>query len=379
MAVNVQHRGARWQLRVTHALLSRPFFHTFDTEAEARRYGQQLAELLERGIVPAELAAEPAKRANPLLIEVIRNYVKTAPLAPSDEALLGTMLAELKGLRVDQLTFDWAEGYVRKLKTERRLAPSSIRKRVGSLARVVAWYHQRNTPAGQLPPPNVLQLLPRGYSAYSAADTEAATVTRRDIVRDRRLAPDELQRLRQTLAGVKREDRERALQPEPAFVMLVELILHTGMRLREAYRLRADQVDLERFVIDVEGSKGHRGAIKPRQVPISPALEGPLRDWCRGRVGLLFPFWDGRASELARTTRRLSAQFAVLFDYAGIEDFTEHDLRHEATCRWVEMRSPRGGWAFTETEICRLMGWSDPRMLLRYASLRGEDLAARMR
>lgn len=379
MAVNVQQRGSRWQLRVTHALLPRSFFATFDAEAEARSYGEQLAKLLERGIVPAELAANPPRRGNPLLIEVLRGYVKTASLAPSDEALLGAMLAELEGLRVDQLTFDWAEAYVRKLKTERRLAPSSIRKRVGSLARVVAWHHRRTTPAGQLPPPNVLQLLPRGFSAYSAADAQAATVTRRDIVRDRRLAPDELQRLRQALAGVKRPDRERALQPEPAFVMLVELILHTGMRLREAYRLRADQVDLERFVIDVEGSKGHRGVIKPRQVPISPALEGPLRDWCRGRVGLLFPFWDGRASELARTTRRLSARFAVLFDYAGIKDFTEHDLRHEATCRWVEMRSPRGGWAFTETEICRLMGWSDPRMLLRYASLRGEDLAARMR
>jgi len=305
MAVNVQHRGTKWQLRVTHALLPRSFFHTFEAEDEARRYGEQLAGMLERGIVPAELATEPTRRARPLLIEVIRGYVKAASLAPSDDALLGTMLAELAGLRIDQMTFDWAEGYVRRLKAERRLAPSSIRKRVGTLARVVAWHHRRTTPAGQMPPPNVLQLLPRGYSAYTSSDAEAATVTRRDIVRDRRLAPDELPRLRQALAGVKRADRERALQPEPAFVMLVELILHTGMRLSEAFRLRADQVDLERYVIAVEGSKGHRGAIKPRQVPISPALEGLLRDWCRGRVGLLFPFWDGRPAELKRTRRRL--------------------------------------------------------------------------
>ena len=75
---------------------------------------------------------------------------------------------------------------------------------------------------------------------------------------------------------------------------------------------------------------------------------------------------------------RVSARFAVLFDYAQVPDFTAHDLRHEATCRWVELRSAGGGWLFSDVEICRIMGWSDPRMMLRYASLRGEDLAARL-
>ena len=35
MAVSVQQRGEKFQLRVTHRLLPRPFFHTFDTETEA--------------------------------------------------------------------------------------------------------------------------------------------------------------------------------------------------------------------------------------------------------------------------------------------------------------------------------------------------------
>ena len=45
-------------------------------------------------------------------------------------------------------------------------------------------------------------------------------------------------------------------------------------------------------------------------------------------------------------------------------DFREHDLRHEATCRWVELRNATG-WVFSEIEVCRIMGWSDTRMMLR--------------
>lgn len=383
MAVSVQMRGGRAQLRVTSPLLPRAFFHTFDTELEARKYGKHLAELLARGIVPVELQQRAPAASDPLLVQIIRGYCKAAPVAPSDEALLGAMLEELAGVRVSRVTYPWAEAYVRELKLQRNLAPGSIRKRVGSLARAIDWHHRTVTPPGQLPPANPLRLLPRGYSTYSRADAaelaEAGQAAKRDQVRDRRLLIEELQRIEQALAGVKREGRERALQVDPAFTMLFWLILDTGLRLREAYRLRVDQVDLVRCVIAVDGSKGHRGHIKPRQVPIKPELERRLRDYMRGRIGRLFPFWDGQEDSLKRATARLSARFSVLFDYARVPDFTEHDLRHEATCRWVELRAPGGGWMFADLEVCRIMGWSDPRMMLRYASLRGEDLAARMR
>ena len=74
------------------------------------------------------------------------------------------------------------------------------------------------------------------------------------------------------LAGEKRPGRERSLVPDPEFALLFRLVLETGLRVREAYRLRANQVDLARRVLFVEGTKGHRGASNPRQVPIKPAL-----------------------------------------------------------------------------------------------------------
>jgi integrase len=109
-----------------------------------------------------------------------------------------------------------------------------------------------------------------------------------------------------------------------------------------------------------------------------PALRARLRKRCEGKKGLLFSFWDGDPLSLDRTSNALSKRFKTLFTYAGMPDFTEHDLRHEATCRWASMRNKRDtGWMWSELEICKIMGWSKTDMFLRYASLRGEDLADR--
>lgn len=375
---SIQPRGNKFQLRVKHKLLSKPFFFTFDTEQEARAYGDQLEAVLSRGIVPSELLAVPEKREDDLVLSrVILDYCKQAPVTSSDSELLGVLVSEVAGVRVSGVTFAWCSDYVNRLKREKNLAPGSIRKRIGSLGRVLDWHIRKTTPVDVQPKANPLRLLPRGYSLYSQADVDAGATVKRDKSRDRRLGPGDHERILSALSGVKREDRERALANDPAFTLLYSLIVDTGMRLFEAYRLRVDSIDLERNIINVDGSKGHRGAIKSRVVPIKPVLREPLREWCKDRVGLVFPFWDGTESERARTSNRLSSRFASLFGYAGVKDFTEHDLRHEATCRWFELRNPTG-WVFSEIEVCRIMGWSDTRMALRYASLRGSDLSSRL-
>jgi integrase len=161
--------------------------------------------------------------------------------------------------------------------------------------------------------------------------------------------------------------------------MLFELIHGTGLRLQEAYTLRRDQVDLGRWVLQVEGSKGHRGKVKPRVVPIIPGLRDLLSRHCEGRDWLLFPsLWDGTVEGRRKAKSRLVSRFATLFAYAQVPDFVEHDLRHSACCMWFEMRNAQGAWAFSEVEIARLMGWSNLSMVLRYASFRAEDLAARL-
>jgi len=294
-------------------------------------------------------------------------------------ALLETELADK---RTTDVTARWADQWVRDLKLERNLSPGSIRKRVGSLARVLDWWIRTTLKDGDTAPANPLRMMPRSYSQYAANETAAlkskGLAPKHDVQRNRRLAPGEELRIRAALAGERRADRQRALPVDPDFALLFDLILNTGIRLREAFKLRVEQYDAGKGVLHVEGTKGERGRIKPRIVPIAPSLREVLRDRCKDRIGLMFPFWDGSPESLDRASQRLSHRFASLFSYALVDDFTEHDLRHEATCRWVTMRDKSGRWMWSEIEVARIMGWSDTRMMLRYASLRGEDLADRM-
>ncbi|MDM0032063.1 tyrosine-type recombinase/integrase [Variovorax sp. J22P271] len=191
------------------------------------------------------------------------------------------------------------------------------------------------------------------------------------------MSPDDVEAVLSTLRGVKRPGKERPWGDDPAFELLLSIIVDTGLRLREAYKLRVDQVDAKRGVLNVEGSKGHHGASKPRMVPLKREIRARMVDGCHGKTGVMLPFWDRRPEDLAKCTARLSARFTSLFDYAMVLNFTEHDLRHEAWCRWVLLKGERG-WLFNETEICKIMGWADTKLMLRYASLRGEDLADRL-
>jgi integrase len=376
----IVERGGRFQLRIKSRHLPRPVFLTFDTRAEAEAYGAQAKALLDAGIVPAGLVVErqrPAADDLPVP-QVCREYRMHAPITASDDELLNTVLAAVGGLRVSGLTAAWADNWVRTMKVRDNLAPGTIRKRVGLLARVLDWHLRRaNSTAA-----NPLRSMPSGYSLYTDADAGALAARGRrpkvDVHRDRRLTPAEEQRIRAALAGEKRADRERPWPADPAFCLLFDLILSTGLRLSEAFALRVDQWDAAGGFLRVAGSKGHRGAVKPRVVPAVPALAAQLTAWCRGRVGLMFPFWDGSPDDKSRASGRLSARFRTLFAYAGVPDMTEHDLRHEACCRWFEMRRADGAWVFSDLEVARIMGWTDLRMALRYASLRGEDLAARL-
>ena len=383
----VRARGVRWELRVKHALLPRPFYSTFPSQSEADSYGAQLDAMLDRGIVPVELlAGDPKRPDDPLLSAVALSYIKTAPhLTASDDKLLASMLPDLTGLRVSAVSYRWAGEWVRRLKMTDNLAPGTIRKRVGALARVLDWHLAvAIRPGDAAASVNPLRLLPHGYAQYTEAEQRdlavRGIVAKHDTQRNRRLLPAEEARVWAVIEGFKRPDRERtwARQPDVAFGLFFRVILDTGLRLREAYRLRVDQVDLVQGILRVEGSKGARGKIKPRVVPLRRPLRDALAAWCDGRVGLLWPYWDGTPGDLDPATQRLSARFSSLFRYSDVPAMIEHDMRHEATCRWVELRGADGRWTFSDVEIARIMGWSNLAMVLRYASLRGEDLAARL-
>ena len=131
--------------------------------------------------------------------------------------------------------------------------------------------------------------------------------------------------------------------------MFLRLVLDTGLRMKEAYTLRVSQIDFARGFINVEGSKGHRGSAKPRTVPLKPGIAAELRAWCTDRVGLVFGYWDGDKDTMKRTTNQLTSRFRSLFRHVELPDMKEHDLRHEACCRWFELRGKDGHKAIRRT------------------------------
>lgn len=388
----VRPRAGKFELRVKHRLLPKPFTRTFPTEAEALQFGNTLESLLSQGVVPPELSVAKRSDGSPTLATLIREYVTAVAVSALDQDVLNFLARDkvLPTTRLDQaLQYRWCEGWVRTMKVEQNLAPGTIRKRVGALARMLDWHLRRDAETGAQPLANPLRLLPKNYSAYNEHERREVSAdpnkkVKIDVERDRRLAEGEESQILAAMNGEKREDRQRPLlMPErQAMIDLFLLIVNTGLRLREAYRLRAEDVNLDLRTIHVAWSK--TGAA--RDVPIVPDLYRML-EWrvstakeTAGQQTPIFPWWGGTDDRKAldRITSRLSRAFGRVFAYAGCDGLTEHDLRHEATCRWVLMRDRDGRWMFRGEEVMRITGHEDPRVFMRYVSLRGSDLADRL-
>jgi integrase len=388
----------RFELCVRNRLLPKPFYRTFDIEEEAVAFGQQLDVLLAAGIVPADLQAGQSSTPQEKLRFVLTAWINSGHPASTDVPVLELLVGEVGDVKINQVTYQWAESWVQSLKIDRNFAPGTIRKRVGSLSRALDWWLRKHPDAlvG-----NPLKLLPRGAASYSERDAamlaslaanakpdDKIKVVKEDVVRDRRLKPGELEQILAVIDGHKRADRERPLElrHQVALRVLFLLIYHTGMRLREAYTLSRGQVDLERRSIRVRSSKQWRGKVKFRDVPMRRELQQVLQAYVvtlpSDPESLVFPWWTGERTddEMTRVSSRLATQFRRIFEYARCENLTEHDLRHEATCRWYELRDPKtGAWIFREAEIDKIMGWAPgSSMGGRYASFRAEDLAARL-
>lgn len=381
----ITQRGDKWQVRIRNKLLPKQvLFATLGTESAARSYAEHMEGLLARGVVPVELMEADSKGPKIKLKTLIVNYkLSSVPApAPSDLPVLDLLINEIGETLLGQVTIRWTDDWIHSMKVKLNLAPGTLRKRVESLSRAISWYIRSTLKDNEKPPANPLKLLPRGYSQYTPAEQALVLASQRevkkDVERNRRLHPEEEYRVRQVLDGVKREDRQRRWSTDSEFELLFEVILNTGVRLKEAYSLRVNQYDGKNGLLHVDGTKGHRGKKKPRVVPLVPELNEKLAKWCDGRVGLFFAYWDGQPESAAKTSAKLSARFCSLFEYAQVDDFTEHDLRHEATCRWITMKTKSGHWMWTEAEILKIMGWTNSKMLLRYLSLRGEDFSNRM-
>lgn len=329
-------RGNTWHYRIKRTrLLGRELYFTFDDEVAGDNYVAKLEALLDKGVVPKELLEQPKELSLSALLE---NYKRNVTLADSEIVYVNLAIKDWGDTRLTSIDYDWAEDKVAALK-ERKLAPVSIRRRVGSVARGIDWAIRKKY--SEFLTENPLRLLPRGYSTYQ--DDEVV-----DVERDRRCAEDEEALIMNALA----DNREKRL--------MVVIALETAMRLSEIYTLQPSFVDFEKRTIFLP--KHLTKTREARQVPMSSVLVKELA----GFKGF------GHVKKDANVTSKYSTFFQRLFKRLKIDDFNFHDFRHEATCRFYERTR------LTDIQISKITGHRDLKSLRRYASLRGSDLVAHM-
>ena len=279
--MNIQQRGEKLQLRVKHSLLPKAFFFSFASRDEAQAYGTQLEALLARGVVPQEMLAPAPRGDDPVLIDVLREYGKSCPsISDTDRELADLLYPDVAGSRLSAVTYLWATQFVDRLKIDRNLAPGTIRARVGCLARAIDHYSGLK----KLVLANPLRLLPRGYAIANKVDKQRiqskGLVVKEDVSRNRRLTVAEDALIRQTLAGAKRLDRERAFPVDPELALLYEVIVDTGLRLREAYTLTKLGCDVDRTAPcrrHQGASRGQEAARRPFETPAAGASQNVAR------------------------------------------------------------------------------------------------------
>ncbi|WP_244133330.1 site-specific integrase [Burkholderia gladioli] len=368
---------------------------TFDTEEEGDAYVARIEQLLDAGIVPEDVVNQ--RQSIVTVDDAIREYLRRVSIPQSDVKLLNVLLDRVKGVSLVRLDYAWAEKWVAEMKRRENLSPSTIRHYTGALARCLDWICKSGTPLLAV---NPLRQLPKRYAAYTDEDAKAAEAQgrkpRKDLHRDRRPSAVEEAEIRRILGGGKPEGRERAfeLQYAPALNCLFDLAIESAMRLREMFTLSPAQIDIDRRTVALDRTKN--GSKRP--VPLTtvalaaytryidivssgdPAMAGFTL-----KSGYVFPWVpDAERAMLAgdklllaakvmdRVTARLSQQFGRIFAAAGCPDLVFHDLRHEATSRFYERTT------LTDIQIAKITGHADPKVLLRYANLRGSDLAERL-
>lgn len=388
MAKARQKPSGKWEIGLRHPSLpgGRRYF-TFETEAEANGYAQQWRALKLAGIEPPAELLRPAPVQSPTLGNIVRAWASSGHAAPTQQSALGSLFSEVGLVRLNDATYAWLANYVQWLKADKNLAPGSVRHRVQALGRSIDEYLRHHP---ELQYSNPVKLLPKGYSRYSDVDARLVVAKggepKADVVRERRLHPGEQERIVAALSGVERPDRQRGLllPGGNALLTMFLLIVYSGLRLREAYTLTRGQVDMVGKVMRVQSSKQWRGKVAWRDVPMRQEVHQALTVYLSTRSMLptahLFPFMSEEgADDLKTVSQRLSARYRIAFEYAGCEDLREHDLRHEATCRWLELKDASGNPMFRLEEVNRIMGWSaSSTMAQRYASFRGVDLAQRL-
>ena len=133
------------------------------------------------------------------------------------------------------------------------------------------------------------------------------------------LTPEDVVRLLEAVDSVK-------------FRVALTTIYAAGLRVSEVVKLKAQDIDSQRMVIQIRQGKGR----KDRYVMLSEQLLGILRRYYKLKRPLVYLF-PGPYPELPLTTRSVQRITRIAADKAGLgQDVTVHTLRHSFATHLLE-------------------------------------------
>jgi len=144
----------------------------------------------------------------------------------------------------------------------------------------------------------------------------------------------------------------------PKLQPLIKFALQTAMRREEISKLKWDNIDFNRKTAFLEETKNGESRI----VPLSPEALEILKNIPRNISGLIFDL----------PVKSISGAMYRACKNANIDNFSFHDLRHEATSRLFENTD------LDVMEIKMITGHKSLQMLARYTHLKAHKLVDRL-
>ena len=335
------------------------------TVAQARDEARGLLGDVSRGADP--VAAKKAKRSS----QTFRRYLRDT-YAPwlrqhrktADETLTrlelhfvsifgSTQLANVTGFAVER----W-----RSARLKAGTSPATVNRDIndlrGCLSRAVEWGLLEAHPLSRV---KSLKVDTSSHVRYLSAEEDAR-------LRAALAARDDRRRADRDAANVWRRDRNYPEWPTLGtytdhLTPLVLLALLTGCRFGELTYLTWKDVDLTRALLTLHGTGTKSG--KTRHLPLNAEALSVLRAWqsSSSTDGYVFPGRDGERLTTIKTA------WGRLMRDAKIRSFRLHDTRHDFASKLV--------MAGVDLNTVReLLGHADLKMVLRYAHLAPEHLAA---
>lgn len=315
---------------------------TFPTKTEAREWAADVEASMRRGIFQSIGDAERTT-----LHDLIDDFkIEFAPhhyrvrddgkeawrfqLDRLDEALGDYSLAALD----QKLVAGYRDKRLKGDKDRPAVADSTVRKEIYMLSKVLDFAQTE-----------------KGISLPRGNPVEKIRKPSESKGRERRLSAEEW----------KAFEKECRASRNPWLWPAVQLAVETAMRQGELLTLTWSQVDRKNRLAMLDDPEKIKNG-EPRAVPLSPAALAVLDALPRSVSGLVLP--------VRRMT--LYSVFAAACARAKVENYTFHDLRHEALSRLAE----RGD--FNVLELAAVSGHKTLQMLKRYTHLQAAKLADKL-